>query len=110
MSTDQEYNFVEVSDALREIREQYIAGEPLVWRGPDNLHSVVAAVAMPPSWHFSEEGQKHALDNDLDFWDIYTMVAFQIGYSNGTVREEKNSSQWKEHMFFWRDQVLNAKG
>lgn len=109
MSTNKEYSFAEVMSALRDLRRQYEDGKPLVWNGPDELHYSVAATSMPPSWHFTDEGLDNTLENDLDFWDVYTMIAFQIGYSNGMVRGDKSVEIYKQSADTYRAMFENAK-
>jgi hypothetical protein len=53
------------------------------------------ATNFPPSWNFSEEGMEYHAEQGRGFWDVYTLVTFQIGYSNGAVREEKNTKFWQ---------------
>lgn len=93
MSDYKSFNFAEVADALKAVREQYVAGadpfnNELVWTGPERLHFHVATTDAPPAWHFSADGMAHHADQGRDFWDVYTMVAFQIGFHNGVVRME----------------------
>lgn len=85
----------DVAVALKQVREQHLAGQTLVWTGPNRLHHAVAATSPEPSWHFSPEGLAYHADQDRDFWDVYTMVAFQLGFHNGTVREEKNTNLYR---------------
>ena len=89
------HSFEEVAEALAEIRRQHEAGEPLVWTGPDRLHYSVAATCPEPSWHFSEEGMAYHADQDRDFWDVYTMIAFQIGFHNGYLRSDKANEVYR---------------
>jgi len=97
-----EFNFEDVAKALKKVRKQYLKGKPLVWTGPDVLHFTIAATSMPPSWYFSEEGMEYAKENGRDFWDVYTQVAFQIGYHNGVVYQSKDSLFWHENSKFWQ--------
>lgn len=83
------FSYEDVDAALKKIRVQWIEGQPLVWTGPDALHSSVLATNGPPSWHFSEEGMQYHAEQGRSFWDVYTLVAFQIGFSNGAVRESR---------------------
>lgn len=82
----EQYNADDVLDALQVVRKQYLAGEPLTWTGPDRLHFSVSAVSPEPSWHFSPEGLEYHAEQDRDFWDVWAIVAFQIGFHNGAVR------------------------
>lgn len=93
MSEYKSFDFEKVADALKAVREQYVAGadpfnNELVWTGPDRLHFHIAAITPEPAWHFSAEGMADHAENGRDFWDVYTMVAFQIGFHNGVVRME----------------------
>lgn len=76
-----------VADALKKIREQYLAGGGLTWTGPDSLHFSISTGSSGPSWHFSPEGLEYHEERGRDFWDVYSMVAFQMGFHNGVVRE-----------------------
>lgn len=89
------FTFSTAADALAEIRRQHLAGEPLVWTGPDRLHHSVSATSPEPSWLFSDEGMTYMAERDHDFWDVYTMVAFHLGFHSGTLKEEEHTNQWK---------------
>lgn len=88
MSEYKALEFEVVAHALEEIRDQYITGQPLVWTGPDQLHFHVSATSPPPSWQFSEEGLASHREQGRGFWDVYTMVAFQLGFHNGVAYVE----------------------
>lgn len=90
------HSFDDVAKALKKIRKQHKKGKPLVWTGPDRLHHAIAATSPEPSWYFSDEGMEYMRDQGHGFWDVYTMVAFQVGFHNGTVREEEHSRSWRE--------------
>jgi hypothetical protein len=93
MSDYETQSFPEVAEALKDIREQYFAGaDELVWHGMDRLHHSISATAMPPSWHFSKQGLADHLAEGRGFWDVYGMVAFQLGYHNCIVRVEERLS------------------
>lgn len=129
MSDYELYEMSAVGGALKHIRAQYLAKqsaraaricvesgkhattllhskhecpvEPLVWTGPDRLHFHVAAGSPPPSWHFSEEGMAHHADQGRHFWDVYALVAFQIGFHNGVVRMEPEVEEAREQSRRW---------
>lgn len=82
----QTFPFTTAADALAEVREQFLAGKRLKWTGPDRLHHSISATTPPPSWNFSREGMEHHEDQGRTFWDVYTMVAFQLGFHNGVLR------------------------
>lgn len=90
--------FDDVATALDNVRNQYLNSQPLVWTGPDKLHPSISATNFPPSWHFSEEGMASHADRDRDFWDVYTLVAFQLGFHNGTVNESIQTLHYKKLM------------
>lgn len=92
------HSFEDVAEALKKVREQHKNGEPLVWTGPDRLHHSIAATSPEPSWFFSDDGMEYMRERGHDFWDVYTQVAFQLGFHNGTVREEKNTEFWKSSL------------
>lgn len=108
MSEYEAFDFTTAADALREIRRQYKNHEPLVWNGPDRLHCVVSATNPPPSWYFSDEGMAHLAEEGFGFWDVYTMIAFQLGYHAGNLKEEENTKFWQKDAAFWRNQYLIA--
>lgn len=96
------FDFEKVAQALRAVREQYVAGadpfnNELVWTGPERLHFHVATTNPPPEWHFSAEGMADHADQGRDFWDVYTMVTFQIGFHNGVVRMEPEVETARRH-------------
>lgn len=101
------FDFPTAAEALAEIRRQYEAGEPLVWTGPDHLHHVISAGCPEPSACFSPEGLAYDAERGRDFWDVYTMIAFQLGYHAGTLREEAHSKRNEENAEFWRNQYLH---
>ena len=96
--------------ALDEVRRQFLAGEPMVWTGPDRLHSSISATSHSPSWNFSAEGMEAHADQNRDFWDVYNMVAFQLGYHNGVVREEENTKRAQDNAGFFRQAYQDALG
>lgn len=84
--------FDNIADALCDIRTQFLSGnDTLVWRGPDELHYAVSAGSPSPSEQFSKEGLEYHKERGRDFWDVYTLIAFQFGIHNGTVSEENNT-------------------
>lgn len=92
------FNFGEVAAALKKVRDQYLAGEPLVWTGPERLHYKIGATDSPPEWHFSPEGLEHHDDQGRDFWDVYTQVTFQIGAHNGIMMMEPEIASMRRLM------------
>lgn len=89
------FSFEDIAEALADIRQQHLTGKyPLQWNGPDRLHHAVAATSPEPSWQFSPEGLANHRDQGRGFWEVYTLVAFQLGFHNGTVREEKNTQTY----------------
>jgi len=103
MTDYESFDFTTAADALKEIRRQYKAHEVLVWNGPDHLHHVVSATNPPPSWYFSDEGLAAMAEQGYGFWDVYTMIAFQLGYHAGTLREEENSKFWQKSSEKWEE-------
>ncbi len=94
MSDYEIYPFEETMDALFEIKRQHEAGEELKWTGPDRLHHSVSAGNPEPSWTFSPEGLAYHEDHGRNFEQVWAMIVFQIGLSNGAVRESERTDQW----------------
>lgn len=104
------FDYTEVEAALKEVRRQYEAGEPTAWKGPDRLHFRVLATNPPPSWHFSAEGLSSHWEQGRDFWDVYTLVAFQLGFHNGVVRMEPDVAAARSHADSYRRMLEIARG
>jgi len=89
------HDYSDLADALKKIRNQYLAGEPLTWTGPTSLHHSISATCPGPDWYFSKEGQAYEADRGRDFWDTYTLVSFHLGFHQGTVQESQTTAQYK---------------
>ena len=90
------HNYSDLADALKLIRKQYLAGEPLVWTGPTDLHHSVSATSPGPDWQFSPEGLAYHAERDRDFWDVYTQVSFHLGFHQGAVNESERTAFYKK--------------
>lgn len=86
----------EINDALNDIRNKFLTGKELVWTGPDDLHYSISAGSPKPSWHFSEEGMESHEEQGRGFWDVYNMIAVQLGLHNGIVKESKTLKIYEE--------------
>ncbi len=83
------YSLEDLANALDDIRQQIVAEEEsLVWRGPDEIHSAISASSGAPSWHFSKAGIEYHAENGRGIWDIYNMVAIQLGIHQGLMMQE----------------------
>lgn len=113
MTDEPEYKtfpFEECSNALADIRRQHENGdETLIWTGPDRLHHSVAATCPPPSELLSPEGLEYDEERGRDFWDVYTMVAFHLGFHNGAVTEARHTKSWRSGAEFWEKQAKRAE-
>jgi hypothetical protein len=109
MSEYKSFPFMTAADALAEIRRQHLAGEPLVWKGPDRLHYSIAATCPEPSHMFSPEGLAGSEEQGQDFWDVYTMIAFQLGYHNGVLSRDKDVERLRDDVLFWKRMLARAE-
>ena len=91
------YSYEELSDALSDMREQIKAGaSPLVWKGPDRLHYSLLATNFCPSEAFSPEKLEYEADQGRDVWDVYTHVAFMLGWHQAVVQREKRDKYYED--------------
>ena len=92
-------DYEEVAKALKKIRKQRRKGKSLKWTGPNELHHSISATCPEPSWYFSPEGMEWLKEHGHGFWDVYTQVAFHLGFHNGYLRCEESTSylhKWYE--------------
>jgi hypothetical protein len=90
------YSCEEVGNAWQALRKQIERGEePLVWTGPDRLHFHIAAGSPPPSHYLTPEGREHDGDQGRDIWDTLFLIAFQIGFHNGVMREGEHTAHYR---------------
>lgn len=104
------FDFSEVADALKAVREQHLTDPDaeIVWAGPQRLHYKIGATSGHPGWHFSPEGLEHHADQGHDFWDVYTMVAFQIGVHNGIMIVDPDLKAARSHADSYRRLLARA--
>lgn len=91
--TDFISTFEDAAKALRDVLNQWLNdpdAHSYDWAGPNDLHSVIVASDFSPGWHFSEDGLAYHRREGRDFLDIYTQVAFQLGFHDGYLRAEND--------------------
>lgn len=89
------YSCEDVGSAWQALRKQVERGEPLTWTGPDRLHHSIAAGSPPPSEYLTDEGLEYDAERGRDIWDTLFLIAFQIGFHNGVMRESEFSAHYE---------------
>lgn len=104
------YTFEEIADALADIRKQHEEKGPkdLIWNGPDHLHHSVSATSPPPSSAFSNDGLAYHAERDRDFWEVYTMVAIQLGIHQGAMIRQERIDELEKSNLYWREKILKS--
>lgn len=104
------FQYDDVDKWLKDIRDQYESQNgPLVWRGSDDLDSSILCCCPPPTEQFNEEGLEYHAERDRDFWDVYTLVAFQLGFHNGVCQEKSHYKILEDSNKVYRDIIKDLK-
>lgn len=85
----------EMGNAWQALRKQVENGEPLTWTGPDRLHYRILAGSPSPSEAITDRWLAAGEEQGRDIWDTLFIIAFQLGYHNGTVVEEKRTEYYQ---------------
>lgn len=75
--------FDQITIPLVHIRNQYLSGSTLHWSGPKTIPGIDTDLDVV----FSPEGLAWHAERGRNFWDVYTMVAIQIGIAQGKAIE-----------------------